>query len=455
VKGTVTGGGCAAATVQRSGYDTLVVAMNGVQARVPVIVATRPDSVGVVGAAEPLTDITRIRYRGEDLGSPSTLALRPLVAEILAAYGNPTRNLDRARAIRDWVARTAIYPDVWVRPNNTTSNLSVLPVGKTWADVNRVISPAEWSADNTFWTAQNWDGYTMLDRLLGTLDPSTGIRADDGMMEHVAGARYRIRDIESYHYTACTYQAIILNALWGAAGLHGMLASVLDHDPAAVFIPELGRWVYEDPTYNEEYLLDGEGEPLSPTDLLALSSAGEPSRLIPGKLPGPDFDPTVYLTLRKYMDAGHPEGMIIMGSSLSSDRNRFVQIDVPALATVPAPWSDPHKFARVTADQAFPTLGVVIADLSMQDSVYVARLSSIYPNHQHFERRLNGFAWETVEEVDVLPVGACRVEYRSVDAIGTISATAVLNVWTPRTEEFIQSAAPGTLRARAQYCVSP
>ncbi len=44
----------------------------------------------------------------------------------------------------------------------------------------------------------------MLDRLLGTLDPVTGTRADDGMMVHVAGARYRIRDIQSYHYTLCS-----------------------------------------------------------------------------------------------------------------------------------------------------------------------------------------------------------------------------------------------------------
>jgi len=83
-------------------------------------------------------------------------------------------------------------------------------------------------------------------------------------MEHIGGARYRIRDIQSYHYVACTYQAIIANVLWAAAGLQGMRVTILDHDPAAVFIPELGRWVYEDPTFDEEYLLDGGGDPLSP-----------------------------------------------------------------------------------------------------------------------------------------------------------------------------------------------
>ncbi len=455
VKGTVAGSGCGDVVVQHSGYDTLVFAMNGAQARVPVIVAARPDSVGVVTAAQPLTDVTRLRFKGEDLGSPSTLALRPLVAEILAAYGNPTSNLERARALRDWVARTAIYPDVWVRPGHTTSNLSVLPVGKTWSDVNEVISPEEWYEDNLFWGDQNWDGYTMLDRLLGTLDQSTGRRAEDGMMEYVGGARYRIRDIESYHYTACTYQAIILNALWGAAGLHGMLASVLDHDPSAVFIPELGRWVYEDATFNEDYLLDGQGEPLSPTDLLAVSTAGEAGRLHPAKIPGPNFDPPVYMTLRTYRDAGHPEGMIIMGSGLSKLRDRFVQIDVPALASVPAPWSDPNRFARATASEAFPTLGPVVNDVRMEDSVFVVQLSSTFPYHHHYERRLAGQSWESVGDSDVLPVGATKVEYRSVDAVGNISASAVLDVWAPRTDSFVQSAVPGSLRAQARYLISP
>ena len=53
VKGTVVAGVCADATVQHSGYDTLVFAMHGVQARVPVIVATRPDSVAVLGRLSP------------------------------------------------------------------------------------------------------------------------------------------------------------------------------------------------------------------------------------------------------------------------------------------------------------------------------------------------------------------------------------------------------------------
>jgi hypothetical protein len=337
----------------------------------------------------------------------------------------------------------------------------VLPPGKTWADVNALPDSKFFDVDNYYWWGVGYNGYGMLDRLVGTLDPTTGLRADDGMMVHLGGARYQIRDIESYHYTLCTFQAIIASTLWAAAGLHGMLISTVGHDPAAVFIPELGRWVYEDPTFNEEYLLDGTGDPLSPTDLLTLSSAGQASRLRATKVLGPSFDPQVYIGGDAYVTDGHADGMVIMGSQLNNRvagvvgvggwPARLVQIDVPQLA-LESPFNNTLTYDRVTALVAFPTLGVVIQQLQVQDSVYVIGLSSTFPNHQHFERRVNGGAWESVADRDVVPVGQCRVEYRSVDALGSISANTVLDVWVPRAVGFVASGVQGGPRSQARYC---
>ena len=156
-----------------------------------------------------------------------------------------------------------------------------------------------------------------------------------------------------------------------------MRVSTLDHDPAAVFIPELGKWVYEDPTFNDDYLMDGTGEPLSPTDLLTLSTNGESSRLRPTKLLGPNFDPQVYISGRSYLNV-HPEGMVIMGGQLYNRvagvgggwRGRYVQIDVPRLGTAPAPYSDPLVYDRVSPGDAFLILGVVVGQLMAEDSVY-------------------------------------------------------------------------------------
>ncbi|HUL49026.1 MAG TPA: Ig-like domain-containing protein, partial [Gemmatimonadales bacterium] len=157
VQGTVTGTGCADARVAHSGYDTLVFALGSVQATVPVIVATAPDSVGVIAASQPLTTVTRDQYLGENLSNPLILALRPLVSDILAAYGNPTSSLDRARALRDWVSRTAVHPYRALHPNGSTSNLSVLPPGKTWADANAAASP-KIDQDTKFWGSVGLNG---------------------------------------------------------------------------------------------------------------------------------------------------------------------------------------------------------------------------------------------------------------------------------------------------------
>jgi len=314
------------------------------------------------------------------------------------------------------------------------------------------------NANNAYWQSVGYDGYAMLDRLLGTLDPVTGVRADDGMMIHVGGARYQIRDLQSYRYPICTFQDIMLSSLWAAAGLHGMLISTWQHDPSAVFIPELGRWIYEDPTFNEEYTLDGVGDPLSPVDLLTRSSAGEAGRLRATKFQGPTLDPETYIPSATYV-AQHPNGMVIMGSQLNNRvvgiggwPVRLVQIDVPQLAQY-SPFNNPGKYDPVSSEVAFPTLGVVVQPPQIQDSVYVTQLSSTFPNYQRVERRLNGGAWQTVGSVDVLPVGQCRIEYHSVDVMGNVSATAALDLWLPRADGFAQSGIPGSVRSQAQYCI--
>jgi hypothetical protein len=131
---------------------------------------------------------------------------------------------------------------------------------------------------------------------------------------------------------------------------------------------------------------------------------------------------------------------------------RPVQIDVPQLDQEPV-FGNVEFYARVPAQDAFPALGVVIESVQVEDSVFVARLSSTYPNHARFERRVDGGAWTRVSgDSDVLPVGACRVEYRSVDSRDFTSPSAMLDVWLPRANGFIESGAVGGVRRDASYC---
>ncbi len=297
----------------------------------------------------------------------------------------------------------------------------------------------------------------MLDRLLGTLDPATGLRADDGLMERVSGAQYRMQDIDSYHFFLCTYQTVLTVKLWAAAGLQGLLLQVNGHDPAAVFIPDLGHWVYEDPGYNNEYLLDGVGDPLSPVELLSLSTNGIVSRAIPSRIPGPAYDPETYIHDETYVNAINRRGYRIVGSRMYTFNvpnptpwGRIVMIDVPDLDT--SSFSNQAVYPRVTPDVAFPGLGVVVTTVSVSDSVFVVSLGSTYPHHERFERRIDGGDWESVAAQDVLPVGACRVEYRSVDHAGTRSANSLLDVWAPRTDDFLEVSTASAVRQETRLC---
>jgi len=317
------------------------------------------------------------------------------------------------------------------------------------------------NANVQFWQSVGYDGYAMLDRLLGSLDPATGDRAEDGMMEHITGPWYRIRDLSSYKYPICTFQVIMLNALWAAAGLQGMLTSTIAHDPASVFIPDLNQWVYEDPTFNEEYALDGTGQPLSPVQLLDYSSDGSAGRLRPVKFAGPSDDPEPYVPTESYVGE-HPNGMLIMGSQLNSQvvriggwSTRLVQIEMPQLATAPLPWSNPLSYVPVPASVAFPLLGPTLDQVEEQDSVFIVHLSSTFPNATRFERSFSGGDWQSASPVDVLPVGQCVVEYRSVDDLGNYSGVARLAIWIPRTDDFVQLALSGTTRSQSLDCASP
>ena len=125
-------------------------------------------------------------------------------------------------------------------------------------------------------------------------------------------------------------------------------------------------------------------------------------------------------------------------------------VDVPDLAN--SPFSNPAAYPRVTPDVAFPTLGVVVGEVTANDSIFTVSLTSTYPNHQRFERRTAGSSWQSVSTEDVLPVGACRVEYRSIDETGTVSATSIVDVWAPRIPEFLTESSLSSVRQQSRLC---
>jgi hypothetical protein len=382
--------------------------------------------------APPQGIADRLQYIPVDRTRPDIQALVPLAYEILNAYGSPTSDLARARAIRDWVARTAIHPYPPLHPDGSTANLAVLPAQVTWEQVNRLYS-SKFDSDSRYWGEVHFDGYAMLDRLLGTLDRTTGLRANDGLMERVGPAQYRIRNVEEYRYVLCTYQDIIAISLWGALGIQGLLLSTYGHDPAAVFIPELGKWVYQDPTYNEEFTLVGNQEVLSPLELLAVSLAGRKDMLIPHKMLGPTWSPDVYIDARvderaTYFGDGHPYGMNRMGTQLNNStpattpgfRVHLSQIPLPDLEL---PFSDETKYQPAEPGTVFPVPRARVTYILEGHTQVEIRIESTHPSLVSFERRIDHSPWEAVVSPDIVdysrlrPLGT-RVSYRGVDREG-------------------------------------
>ena len=182
-------------------------------------------------------------FVGMDLNDGRLLVLHSLIADIYESYGlsDNAPAIVRARILRDWVARHMVHPDRRLHPNSYTTNKGVLPPGETWTKVNAILNESKVNDDQEFWASYHYDGYAMIDALLGTLDTSSGSRSEDGLMVQVSPGHFRIRDINEFRYAFCTYKVAVLQVLWAAAGFQSMMLSSNAHDTAAVLIPEY--WV--------------------------------------------------------------------------------------------------------------------------------------------------------------------------------------------------------------------
>ena len=225
-----------------------------------------------------------VSFVGMDLNDGRLLALHSLVSDIYASYGlsDDAPAIVRARILRDWVARHMVHPDKRLHPNSCTTNKGVLPPGVTWDKVNAILNDSKVTDDQEFWASYHYDGYAMIDALLGTLDRPSGSRSEDGLMVQVSPGHFRIRDITEFRYAFCTYKVAVLQVLWAAAGFQSMMLSSNAHDTAAVLIPGIG-WVYSDPTFNEELYAFGFTEPLSPQKIFELIRNGDRDDIFPLK----------------------------------------------------------------------------------------------------------------------------------------------------------------------------
>lgn len=395
-----------------------------------------------------ITDTSeRLTFSPASLDGVYALRLRWLANEILTSYPDATTDLDVARCLRDWIARTAIHPYPYFHLNvpQGTGN-ETLPVGSERADIVPLEHENDrMTADSQHWATYNHNGYGMLCDLLG-LDVYTGDYVGNGQMTREGTGHWRMNDISTYRFVLCSYQQSMLQMLLAAAGHHAILISTVGHDPGATWLPSLGKWILNDPTYNETYLLDGVGTPLSPVELMAYTASGDLSRLTVSKMltsggrVAPTWATGVYLnpdaTACTYLTDFHPDGFVIMGSLLSNENRwsesgpggaiRLCMIDVPARLQYP-PFDNESVYPPCATYEAFPHLGCAVLGLTPTASGGASiQLATAQPDAVAYEQSVQGAAWMPCDANHVVAAGIGEVRYRSVDAAGRPSSTATI-----------------------------
>ncbi len=396
-------------------------------------------------------------YLGDDFRRPEFSYVRPLVDDIFYVYGNPSTNLGKLRVLRDWIARMAIHPHPPFHAD-IHKNTHVLPPGWDWAMFDGLNKgQRRWERDSKFWASYRLNGYKMLNRLFN-LDGSEA----HPMMEKIGPAEYRIKkltenvnDPEVYRTVLCTYQAEMLIALAASISIHGILVSTVGHDTCAFYLPELAKWVYMDPTFNEDYIWASsasanlppgspKGSVASPAELYAASAMGVMREVfLATKIRGPSWERSVYVdsaddSRATYLGDSSPYGWIVMGSNLIQEYaypfcTNLVMYDAPFFYDHP---DDPTTIAfsarRRVSDMniVFPTLGVsIMGETPLEKTSVSIKLASNWPYHDHFEVSGGDGIWESLTGSLVLTVGEGKTfQVKSVDkskgasTIGFISA---------------------------------
>ena len=394
-----------------------------------------------------------LSYIGDNFQRAEFSNVRPLVSEIFSVYGNPSTTLGKLRVLRDWIARMAIHPHPPFHAA-VNKNTHVLPIGWNWATFDGISEGGKrWERDSQFWAGYHLNGYKMLNRLFN-LD---GTEAHP-MLEKIGigTAEYRIKkldenvnDPEVYRTVLCTYQAEMLIALAASIDIHGILLSTYGHDTSAFFLPELAKWVYMDPTFNEDYIfnenyiLPSSGIVASPQELYEASTMGVVRELfLAAKIQGPSWERTVYVDSSDdiratYLGDSNPYAWIVIGSNLIQEyadpfRTNLVMYDAPFFHEYP---DDPTTVVfssrkRVSdIEVVFPILGVSIVRTTPLDPISVSvALASNWPYLDHFEISDEDGIWKPLIGDLVLTVAASKTtQVKSIDKTEYPSTIALMS----------------------------
>jgi hypothetical protein len=377
-------------------------------------------------------------FNGMKFGDAKLVALRPLAALILTDYGSPTTDMLKIAAIVDWTARIFIHEHPTFHPNGSSGYTTVLPAGETWTTFNTAM-PAASAASNAFWSALAPDGYNMLDAMLGTLNVGTGVRAANGMMTQVGGtSQYKINSLATYKAVLCTNQNRVVQALLAALGYHSMQVSTNNHDGMATFVPQYGKWAWNDPTFNEWFATTNGGTPMSPAEINAYARAGLGSSLVQQRGGNPSWNAAYSYHPQTYFSAAHGiNGFKLLVGYLQAQNwggsnllPRYVKLkSVEADAYLAGIYANDAQYKPTDSSVMFPKLGCGISKFAVDGLSVQIELGAQWRGPGQFYRKVGAGAFVLLGgSSDVVPVGAGRVTYRFADNAPFSGMEAIIDV---------------------------
>lgn len=341
-----------------------------------------------------------------------------LAAAILTGYPSAATDLDRARCLRDWIARHMIHPAFhFHRFVPAGVGAETLPTGGQRTDLDSLYHVAPTRSitdDQLYWIAYGTDAVAMLNGLMALLTPV-----------NAATGHYRVTSWASYRVALCTYQDVALGALLAGAGLLSCVVRTTGHDPLATWVPSVGRWVYNDPTYNECFVVNG--LPATPVELSQVGNAGATnSRMLTTTVDRPTWAARAWIvdaesTKNSYRTDKGALAWGFVGAYLRdvAGRARYVLVDSPAARAAALPW---HEYGA--AEVVYPDLGCR-ASVRRTAAGTEVRLTTAQPRAVRFERQVGAAAWQTCGASDSLARDG-SASYRSVDSAGASSSVATV-----------------------------
>ncbi len=322
-----------------------------------------------------VTPVDPAYFQAQDLNAASVKKLKTKVTQILIDGGNPSRELEKAKILCNWVAVNMHHPFF-----NST--------------IKRRVHDPEYDKFNH--------------------DPVKILEYTERAMPF---------NPATWPAPECTQQNDVLTGMLNAIGLHGRIHNITGHVAGEFYSTEFRKWVYIDSTFNELYEDSRKpGVPLSTLDMIAMTKSGQNGFISPVKC-GEYLKSSSYIkSFPKGFNCAFNPKMWMATFDQSEKSNNKPNLIV--FGNTDMAFLKPYPKAALADSVDFP-LGLVRVKGAVLrgDGWAFVKLENCIPNFSCYEYKSRDGQWKKISaESDNWNAGKeGSRKYRGVDNAGNIS----------------------------------